>query len=612
MVECPDFRPLSSYNSRHMSLHVNQKVQLLRELMQVHQLDAYIVPSSDPHQSEYVAEHWKCRAWLTGFTGSAGTAVVTMNHAGLWTDSRYFIQAEQQLNDSCFELHRLNVPHTPEFTNWLVQNLSNGARVGLDGRLFSVKQIRRLQKKLNQKGIEVVPSLDLIGPIWKDRPPLPWRPVFEHDIEYAGQSRESKIEKVLAQLDANQHLLITTLDDIAWLFNLRGSDIPCNPVFYAFALVGKKEVLLFTGPGNIENQLAERLRQAGVRIMPYDVIADFLRDSPRSAELVVDPSTTNQALWDAMTGLSIAEKDNVVVPLKAIKNPVEIAHFREVMKRDAVALTRLFMWLEDTLQKRAVAEVEVAEKLIEIRSEYPTYKGESFDAIVGYNANGAIVHYKPESDTCAHIQAEGMLLLDCGGQYLDGTTDITRTVALGKASAQQKRDFTLVLKGYIALDQVKFPEGTTGIQLDILARMHLWKEALNYGHGTGHGVGFFLNVHEGPQGFTPTPNTPRANTVFKPGMITSNEPGLYRTGQYGIRIENLVLCKEAEESDFGKFLQFETLTLFPIDTSLIDTARLSEEERNWINQYHARVFNEVSPLLNEKEREWLRLKCQAI
>lgn len=593
--------------------HVNRKVQKLRELLEFHQLDAYIVPSSDPHQSEYVADHWKCRAWLTGFTGSAGTAVVTKEHAGLWTDSRYFIQAEQQLNGSCFELYRLNVPYTPEFTEWISQNLSAGSRVGFDGRLFSVQQVRRMKKKFEEKGIEIVPNLDLIGPIWSDRPPLPWQPIFEHAVEYAGVHRREKIEQVVEQIAPQHSFLITTLDDIAWLLNLRGSDIPCNPVFYAYAMVSKEEVVLFTGPGNIPESLQQQLERDGIRIEPYeDVIHYLINIGKQGHKVVADPTTANYSLWGSVDADSIVEGDNVVVPLKAIKNEVEIAHFREVMKKDAVALVKMFMWLEETLKTRTISELEVAKKLAHCRSQWPTYRGESFDAIVGYNANGAIVHYKPEPHSCAQIQRSGMLLVDCGGQYLDGTTDITRTVSLGQPTDQQKRDFTLVLKGYITLDQVKFPQGTAGIHLDTLARLHLWKEGLNYGHGTGHGVGFFLNVHEGPQGFTPTLNTGRANSVFKAGMVTSNEPGLYRAGQYGIRIENLVLCVEDEDTDFGKFLRFETLTLFPIDESLIEKSMLTQEEINWINGYHERVFREVSPMLNEEEREWLRLKCKSL
>lgn len=590
----------------------DEKVQALRKAMKAAGLDAYIIPSSDPHQSEYVADHWKCRAWISGFTGSAGTVVVTQEHAGLWTDSRYFIQAEEQLKGSNMVLHKLNIPHTPEHVQWICENLPAGSTIGCDARLFAVSQIRRLEKRFSKKGLVLKTGVDLVGELWTNRPALPNKMVFEHDLRFAGETRSSKMDRLRKKMQPNDYYLISTLDDIAWLFNLRGSDVACNPVFYAYAILAKDVAYIFTGPGNIDEELKRKLNDDGVIVKEYDAIAYFLGSLTSEDKILIDPASTNQQLFDAIPKESIAEGKNLVVPEKAIKNETEIAHIREVMKRDAVALLRLYRWLEEEVEKRGVPEAELAEKLNEFRAEQDNYVGESFDAIVGFKGNGAIVHYKPEYATCADITNEGMLLLDSGGQYLDGTTDITRTTVFGTPTAEQKRDFTTVLKGYINLDMAKFPKGTTGVQLDTLARIDLWKAGLNYGHGTGHGVGFFLNVHEGPQGFSPVPNTPRANTTLEPGMLTSIEPGLYKEGQYGIRIENLVLCKEGQKTAFGEFLEFEAVTLFPIELDLVEQSLLSVEEINWLNSYHEKVFREVAPLLNEAEKSWLKHKCRTL
>lgn len=589
----------------------NEKVQALRVEMKKHKLDAYIIPSSDPHQSEYVAEHWKSRAWISGFTGSAGTVVVTLNHAGLWTDSRYFIQAEEQLKGSEVVLHKLNIPHTPEHVQWICDNLSNGNSIGCDGRLFSVSQIRKLDKRLSEKGIALDANQDLINNLWIDRPTLPNRPVYEHDEKYAGQTREAKMEAIRKKMASSDFYLFTTLDDIAWLFNLRGSDVSCNPVFYSFAVLGKNIAHLFTGPGNVSNELKEKLNKEGIILKDYCEIYSFLKKIPANQNIIIDPSSTNMQLFDELASAQVKEASNLIIPSKAIKNETEIFHVKQVMRKDAVALVKLYRWLEKTLESRTVPEAELAEKLNAFRSEQDHYAGESFDAIVGFNANGAIVHYKPEYQTCSDITSHGMLLLDSGGQYIDGTTDITRTTIFGTATNEQKIDFTTVLKGYINLESAKFPVGTTGVQLDTLARIDLWKAGLNFGHGTGHGVGFFLNVHEGPQGFSPVPNTPRANTVFEAGMVTSIEPGLYKEGKYGIRIENLVLCITAEKTDFGEFLSFEPLTLFPIDLNLVETKILTKEEIKWLNLYHAKVYSEVAPLLSEEDRSWLKTKCKS-
>jgi len=591
---------------------VNERLTALRSAMKASALAAYIVPSSDPHQGEYVAAHWKAREWISGFTGSAGTVVVTLDHAGLWTDSRYFLQAEEQLKGSAVQLHKLNIPHTPEHLEWMQENLPSGSKVALDGRLFSVGQVRHIAKKFHTQKIDLDTNADLISDIWKDRPPLPQHPVFELEVKYAGASRGQKIQAVREKMGKADYHLVSTLDDIAWLFNLRGGDVACTPVFYAYAVVTTDAAFLFIEEPKVLADLKERLNKDGVIVMPYTSIELFLKNLPAGKIISVDLASISNQVFNAIDSEKIKEDTNITGSLKAIKNPVEIQHFKEVMRIDAVALVQLYRWLDETLAKRPVPESEVAVRLDEFRRAQGGYFGESFDAIAGYNSNGAIVHYTAEPGTCASIKPEGMLLLDSGGQYLNGTTDITRTIALSKPSVEQKRDFTLVLKGHIALGNVKFPQGTTGVQLDILARLHLWQNGLNYGHGTGHGVGFFNNVHEGPQGISPTAGTPKASVTIEPGMVTSNEPGLYRAGQYGIRTENLVLCVEDEENDFGKFYRFETLTLFPIDLTLVDEILLSADEKAWINSYHEKVFASVSPLLNVAEKAWLKEKCGKI
>jgi Xaa-Pro aminopeptidase len=589
---------------------INEKLAALRAAMNEHHIDAYLIPSSDPHQSEYLAGHWKAREWISGFTGSAGTVVVTAHHAGLWTDSRYFIQAEAQLKDSGVELHKLGVPHTAEHLTWLINNLPQGSKVGLDGRLFSVGQVRAISKLFYDKNFDLDTSLDLIGKIWQNRPTAPQSPVFQYDINYTGKSVEEKLQAVREKMKA-AHYLVSTLDDIAWLYNLRGTDVACNPVFYAYSIIGKDVAYLFVDAAKIGPDIKTGLNNAGVILKNYGEAEGFLKNIPGSVQ--IDLASTSNQFYNAISKEKIKEGENIVAHLKSIKNDIEIGHIRQAMCKDGAALVQLFMWLEKEVQKRPIPEAEVAEKLIGFHQAQGDYFGESFDAIVGYQGNGAIVHYRPEHGTCANIQPEGILLLDSGGQYLNGTTDITRTIALSQPTAGQKRDFTLVLKGMINLTLAKFPKGTTGVQLDTLARMDLWKNHYNYGHGTGHGVGFFLSVHEGPQGFSPVANTPRSTVSIEPGMLTSNEPGLYKAGEYGIRIENLVLCvKDGEEGPFGQFYKFETLTLFPIDINLVEKNLLTEGERLWFNTYHDEVFEKIAPLLNEEETAWLKNKCAKI
>ena len=596
-----------------MSNSVNQRIQALQAQMQKADLAAYIIPSSDPHQSEYFAAHWKSRRWISGFTGSAGIAVITADHAGLWTDSRYFLQAEEELANSLTVLHKQGIPHAPEHIEWLCQNLPAGSKVGCDGKLFSLGQINRLGNALKKKGIILEYHHDLIDLVWKNRPALPDTKIFEHEVHYAGQTREEKIQAIRKEMQDQgaDFCLLTTLDDIAWTLNLRGSDVECNPVFIAYALIGLEQVDLFIEAEKVPPSLHHKLSTEGINFRAYKTVEVYIEALEPKQGILVDKDTINVNLYDCIDSSSVIQGSNIPRALKAIKNPVEVEHIRAAMLKDGVALTRLYRWLDRTLDEKEVTEVEVAQKLSELRAAQGDYHGESFDAIVGYKGNGAIVHYHPMPKTCAKLKKEGILLLDSGGQYTNGTTDITRTTALGTPTEEQKRNFTLVLKGHIALARLHFPEGTKGIQMDTMARQYLWQQHLDYGHGTGHGVGFFMNVHEPPQGFA-TSVSQRGVTVFKEGMFTSNEPGFYKTGEYGIRIENLILTNHAEETPYGNFLKFETLTLFPIDLQLVESALLQAEEKEWLNQYHQEVCEKLTPLLKPDEAAWMKEQCRAI
>jgi Xaa-Pro aminopeptidase len=587
------------------------RLRQLREAMQAAGIQAWIIPSNDPHQSEYVAEHWQARAYYSGFTGSAGTLVVTQTTASLWTDSRYYLQAEQQLPDGLINLHKTPGNELPDPYRWLGGILAPGDKIGTDGRLLSIQAAEKAFASASAGGLTLVTELGLSGQVWQDRPALPDAPIFVHAIEFAGQSRADKLRAVrtaMADLGVSHHL-VCTLDDIAWTLNLRGADVRSNPTFYAYLLIDAHRASLLIDTAKVSDDITEALREDGVQLLPYDSLPSLL--SELQGTLLLDTATTSHSLSAALpTALQVQHGATLPIALKSIKNPVEIMHLRRTMAKDGVALFRLYRWLQAQLP-HGVTEDAVARQLIAYRSEQAHYRDESFDAIVGYAANGAIVHYRPEPGHSATIRAEGILLLDSGGQYLDGTTDITRTFALGDPTSAQRRNATLVLKGHIQLATMKFPAGTSGAQLDSFARMHLWQHGLNYGHGTGHGVGFFLNVHEGPQGIAGT-LTGRSAVRLEAGMLTSNEPGYYETGAYGIRIENLVLCVELEQTSYGRFLGFETLSLFPIDTTLVDRALLTSAERDWLNAYHLRVLETLSPLLTLEEQEELTELCSPI
>ncbi|MFM2269378.1 MAG: hypothetical protein RL757_2819 [Bacteroidota bacterium] len=596
---------------------INQKLIALRAAMQTAGLSAYIVPSSDPHQSEYVAEHWKSRVWISGFTGSMGYALITHDEAHVWTDGRYFLQAEMELADSDFVLKKQVQQGAPEHVDWLVEHLSAGEKVGCDGALFSIAEVEMMQKKLATKGIHLETDADLIAKVWSDRPKLPESPVFEHDVRFTGVSRGEKLNAIRAEMSklGATHHLVSTLDDIAWILNIRAvGDVECNPVSIAYLLIEPESCQLFIDADKVDAPLRNIFSKDNISIKRYDAVKKTLRELPPPVSLLIDGESLNFELFNAVEN---AKKVMGTTPsrlMKARKNTVEQAYIRSAMVKDGVALVRAFRWLElELAAKKSISECDFAERIAASRASMPDYSGESFAAIIGFNGNGAIIHYHPMPETCAQIVAGdgNILLADSGGQYTDGTTDITRTIALGTPTRDQKQHFTLVLKGMIGVSMLQFPKGTRGVQMDVLARQHLWAQGLNYGHGTGHGVGFFLNVHEPPQGIVPALNQ-RGVTIMEEGMFTSNEPGFYLANAYGIRIENLVLTQPSVETAFGQFLKFETVTLYPIDLTLVELNLLSREERNWLNAYHATVFEKIAPQLDVIERVWLAQKCRKV
>jgi Xaa-Pro aminopeptidase len=590
---------------------IPQRIKQLRNAMRAKGLNAYIIPSTDPHIGEYIPDRWKSREWISGFDGSAGTVIVTLDDAGLWTDSRYFLQGEMQLEGSGIQLFRAGLPGTPDILEWLTANLSPNSTAGIDGTVFTTNEVKRIESALAVKAINLSSDFDLIEEIRTDRPSIPGEGIFELPVEYAGVSASEKINSVRTALRENgaNLTIISTLDEIAWVFNIRGNDVECNPVAVAYAVITESQSILFTDAKKISSELYEHLDREGITTADYGKITAFLGQLPSQATILFDGNRVNYGLRKAIPAhCRIVEALSPVALLKAVKNETEIEGFRNAMVKDGVALTRFNIWLEENLRTREISELDIAEKLYEFRDEQELFAGESFSPIVSYGEHGAIVHYHPTRETNIPIAPKGFLLIDSGGQYFDGTTDITRTHVLGEISDRMKKDFTLVLKGHIALAACRFPQGTRGSQLDILARQALWNEGLNYLHGTGHGIGHFLNVHEGPQSIRMEENPVK----LQPGMVMSNEPAFYRNGEYGLRTENVVLIKEDIETPFGKFYCFETLTLFPIDKAAIDKTLLTEKEIQWINNYHATVFEKLSPKLEASEIEWLRQKTTAL
>ena len=588
-----------------------ERLAALRAQMKNNGIDAAIIPQADPHMSEYIASHWQARRWLSGFNGSAGTLVVpAAAPAMLWTDSRYFLQAEAQLEGSEIQLMKEGLPETPSIEEWLTAHLQAGATVGVDGMLYSTGAMRSLRTALKSRGILLDTGFDPLPAIWADRPALPKCAVFVHEEKYAGRSAADKIADALEE--ARRHgadaVFVSALDQTAWLLNIRSRDVKYNPVATAFTYLGPEGNLLFIDRDKVGDDVAAYLASQGVLMRPYGSVKDFAASLSTQRRVLLDPASTAYGIMEAFGDRAVESTSPLAMP-KACKNEVQIAGVREAMRRDGAALVHAVMEIESRLGAgKTITEMDVAEILLRHRSAMPLFFDESFGTIAGYGPHGAIVHYEADEVSNATLRPEGLLLIDSGAQYLDGTTDITRTICLGDPTQQERADFTLVMKGHIALATAIFPEGTCGTQLDALARQYLWQHGLSYLHGTGHGVGHFLNVHEGPQSirlnYVPAPLTP--------GMITSNEPGIYRAGVHGIRCENLVLTVPAFDTEFGRFYKFETLTLFPFDTRLLATEMMTEDELTWINRYHAHVYDTLAPELDEPARAWLKEKTEAI
>ena len=595
-----------------MNKTVNERLQDLREVMRREHLAAFIFPSTDPHQSEYVADHWKGREFISGFNGSAGTAVVTMTSAALWTDSRYFLAAEEQLKGTGFQLMKLKIEGTPTIAEWIARECGPGAEVALDGMVNAANCVKELIADLRkQGGITLRTNLDPLAQIWQNRPPIPENPVEIYPLEYAGVSAHDKIARIRKALREKHAdgMLMSALDDIAWTLNLRGSDVHCNPVFVSYLLISSKDVTLYINKVKLSPEVMAYLKAEGVGADAYENVKKGLKDY-FEYNILLDPDEVNYTLFKSVTR-AIVEEESPVKRMKTVKNEREIAGFRTAMLKDGIALVKFLKWLQSYIGKPEIStltECSIDQKLTALRAEQPLYRDISFDTIAGYQEHGAIVHYEATPETDVPLKPEGLLLLDSGAQYLDGTTDITRTIALGPLTDEMKKVYTLVLKGHIQIELCKFPSGASGTQIDVLARQALWREGLNYLHGTGHGVGSYLNVHEGPH---------QIRMEWKPaplvaGMTVTDEPGIYLAGKFGVRIENTLLVTPYKETEFGKFLQFESLTLCPIDKTPIIVDMLTQEELDWLNTYHQIVYEKLSPYLDEEEKNWLQEGCKPL
>ena len=593
-----------------MKQSIKERIHALRMTFRPNNIKVFIIPSTDPHLSEYVAPYWMSREWISGFTGSAGTAVILMDKAGLWTDSRYFLQAEKELEGSGITLYKEMLPETPSITKFLCQNLKPGESVSIDGKMFSVQQVEQMKEDLAPYQLQVNLFGDPLKNIWKNRPSMPDAPAFIYDVKFAGKSCGEKVAAIRTELKEKGifALFLSSLDEIAWTLNLRGSDVHCNPVIVSYLLVTQDEVVYFISPEKITQEVNKYLQEQQVSLRKYDEAESFL-NSFTGENILIDPKKTNYAIYSAINpACKVVRGDSPVTLLKAIRNEQEIAGIHHAMQRDGVALVKFLKWLEASVLSGKETELSVDRKLHEFRAAQPLYMGESFDTIAGYKEHGAIVHYSATEESDVTLQSKGFLLLDSGAQYLDGTTDITRTIALGELTEEEKTDYTLILKGHIALAMAKFPAGTRGAQLDVLARMPIWSHGMNFLHGTGHGVGHFLSVHEGPQSIRMNENP----IVLQPGMVTSNEPGVYKAGSHGIRTENLTLVCKDKEGMFGEYFKFETITLCPICKKGIIKEMLTAEEVKWFNDYHQTVYKKLSPSLNEEEKKWLLEATKAI
>lgn len=595
-----------------MKTTICERIAALRAAMKERNIQAYIIPTTDPHLSEYPAACWKYREWISGFTGSAGTVVVTLDKAGLWTDSRYFLQAEMQLEGSGIDLYKLMLPETPSIPQFLLSELGEGDTVGLNGLTYSLADAQNLELSLKKKGIALNTDLSLIDPIWKDRPAVPEAQIFEMPVELSGKSSEDKlieINQMLHKAGADCTVL-SALDEVAWTANIRGTDVSYNPVAISYAYISDKENVLFINPKKVPAEIAEHLKKEGWILADYGKIFDYLQRLPENIRVFLDRSKTNMAIYNALPkGAEIIDGISPANHLKSIKNETEIKGFRNAVVKDGIALTKFYFWLEKQMATgEKVTELSASHKLTELRSEQPLYVMDSFASISSYGPHGAVVHYSPTPETDTELKPDNLYLLDSGAQYLDGTTDITRTIALCEPTEQMKKDFTRALKGTIGIAKCKFPAGIRGCLVDAFARKALWDAGINYLHGTCHGIGHCLNVHEGPQSIRMEENP----VILEPGMVMSDEPAMYRAGEYGIRTENMVLIRKDSETEFGTFLSFETLTLCYIDTRLVIPSMLSAREHAWLNKYHQQVYETLSPHLTEEEKAWLKEKTAEI
>lgn len=596
---------------------IKERLMQLRAIMEREGLDAYLILTDDFHGSEYVGDYFKCRRFMSGFTGSAGTLVVTKDMAGLWTDGRYFLQAEEQLAGSSITLYRSGDEGVPTVTDFLADTLPENGRLGFDGRTVNYKMAFMMQEKMQAKNIHFSYEKDLVDEIWTKRPVLSAEPVMELDVCYAGKTRAEKIKEVREKMKEQKAdcFVLTALDDIAWLLNIRGNDVTCNPVVLSYLAMTDDTLVLFINEKVLPEAVKSALAKDGVTFAPYNEVYAYVKKLPQGSSLLVDDGKTNYAIVKSCPSeVTLIKAANPTSMLKCVKNATEVENERKAHVKDGVAMTKLIYWLKHSVGKEEITELSVAEKLEELHREQENYMGPSFEPIIGFAEHGAIIHYSATEESSAKLAPRSFVLMDTGGQYLEGTTDITRTVALGPLTDEEKESYTMVLRGNLNLGGARFKEGVSGLNLDYLARFPMWERGLDYNHGTGHGVGYFLNVHEGPVSFHWRAGIPgrSADTVLKEGMIVSNEPGLYFAGKFGVRLENLITCIKSEKNEYGQFMSFETLTMVPFDLEAVVPEQLSEHERSLLNAYHAKVYETISPYLNEDEKAWLKQATREI